>query len=272
MVAYLIVGYDVLWSAMRNILHGEVFDENFLMALASISAICIGEYREAVAVMLFYGVGELFSDIAVGKSRKSIAALMDIRPDYAVVLRNGVERKVSPDEVEVGEIIIIKPFERIPLDGTIIEGETSVNTSSLTGEALPSDKTIGDSVMSGTINLSSVIKVEVKSAFAESTVSKILELVQSASDKKTKSENFITRFAKIYTPCDRRLASCYRSASALRRALERLDNACAHLPGGFLPLCACHFRSTDVFRRHRRSLSRGYPDKRLKLYGGLVKG
>ena len=151
--------------------------------------------------MLFYGVGELFSDIAVGKSRKSIAALMDIRPDYAVVLRDGKEQKVSPNEVKVGETIIKRPFERIPLDGTIIAGETSVNASALTGEALPSDKAVGDSVISGTINLSSVVNVVVKSAYAYSTVSKILELVQNASEKKTKSETFITRFSKIYTPC-----------------------------------------------------------------------
>ena len=201
LVSYLVVGYEVLWSAIRNILHGEVFDENFLMAVASIGAICIGEYPEAVAVMLFYGVGEFFQSIAVGKSRKSIAALMDIRPDYAVVLRDGAEVKLSPEEVKVGETIIIKPFERIPLDGIIVEGSSSINTSALTGEALPSDKTVGDSVISGTVNLSSVIKVQVKSDFAESTVSKILDLVQNASDKKTKSENFITRFARLYTPC-----------------------------------------------------------------------
>jgi len=200
-VPYLIVGYEVIWSAIRNILHGEIFDENFLMSVASIGAICIGEYPEAVAVMLFYEVGELFQSIAVGKSRKSIAALMDIRPDYAVVLRDFDEKKVSPDEVKVGETIIIKPFERIPLDGTIIEGTSSVNSSALTGEAAPVDKTVGDNVISGTINLSSVLKVEVKSAYAESTVSKILDLVQNASEKKTKSENFITRFARVYTPC-----------------------------------------------------------------------
>lgn len=200
-VPYLIVGYEVIWSAIRNILHGEIFDENFLMSVASIGAICIGEYPEAVAVMLFYEVGELFQSIAVGKSRKSIAALMDIRPDYAVVLRDFDEKKVSPEEVKVGEIIIIKPFERIPLDGTIIEGTSSVNSSALTGEAAPVDKTVGESVISGTINLSSVLKVEVKSSYAESTVSKILDLVQNASEKKTKSENFITRFARVYTPC-----------------------------------------------------------------------
>ena len=201
LIPYLIVGYEVLWSAIKNILQGELFDENFLMALASVGAICIGEYPEAVAVMLFYGVGELFQSIAVGRSRKSIAALMDIRPDYAIVLRDGKELKLSPDEVEVGEIIIIKPFERIPLDGIITEGTSSVNTSALTGEALPSDKTVGDSVISGTVNLSSVIKVEVKSVYSDSTVSKILDLVQNASEKKTKSENFITRFARLYTPC-----------------------------------------------------------------------
>lgn len=199
--AYLAAGYEVLWSALRNILHGEIFDENFLMSVASIGAICIGEYPEAVAVMLFYAVGELFEDFATDKSRASIAALMDIRPDYAVVLREGEEKKVSPDEVRLGETIVVRPSEKIPLDGVILEGGTSVNTAALTGEALPSDKTVGDLVISGTINLSSVIKVEVKSTYAESTVSKILDLVQNASEKKTRSENFITRFARYYTPC-----------------------------------------------------------------------
>jgi len=201
LVPYLIAGYEVLFSALRNILHGEVFDENFLMSAASIGAICIGEYPEAVAVMLFYCIGEFFQDFAVEKSRRSIAGLMEIRPDSAVVLRNGSEEKVSPEEVGVGEIILIKPFERIPLDGVIIEGETSVNASALTGEALPVDKMVGDSVLSGTVNLSGVIKVEVKSNFAESTVVKILDLVENASEKKSRPEAFITRFAKIYTPC-----------------------------------------------------------------------
>jgi len=201
LVPYLIAGYEVLFSALRNILHGEVFDENFLMSAASIGAICIGEYPEAVAVMLFYCIGEFFQDFAVEKSRRSIAGLMEIRPDSAVVLRNGSEEKVSPEEVAVGEIILIKPFERIPLDGVIIEGETSVNASALTGEALPVDKMVGDSVLSGTVNLSGVIKVEVKSNFAESTVVKILDLVENASEKKSRPEAFITRFAKIYTPC-----------------------------------------------------------------------
>lgn len=198
--AYLAAGYEVLWSAVRNTLRGEVFDENLLMSVASLGAICIGEYPEAVAVMLFYAVGELFQGVAVGRSRKSIAALMDIRPDYAVVLRDGGEIAVSPEEVRIGEIIIVKPSEKIPLDGIIIEGASSVNTAALTGEALPSDKAVGDSVLSGTINLRSVIKVEVTSNYAESTVSKILDLVQNASEKKTKSESFITRFARYYTP------------------------------------------------------------------------
>ncbi len=201
MVPYLIVGYEVLFSAVRNILHGEMFDENFLMSIASIGAICIGEYPEAVAVMLFYCIGEFFQDFAVGKSRRSIAALMEIRPDSAIVLRNKTEEKVSPEEVLIGEIILVKPFERIPLDGVIVDGETSVNASALTGEALPIDKKVGDSVLSGTVNLSGVIKVEVKSPYAESTVAKILDLVENASEKKSRPEAFITRFAKIYTPC-----------------------------------------------------------------------
>lgn len=201
LVPYLLSGYEVLWKAVRNIFHGEIFDENFLMGVASIGAFCIGEYPEAVAVMLFYGVGELFQDAAVEKSRRSISELMEIRPDYANVLRDGTEQKVSPEAVAVGETILIKPFEKIPLDGFILEGETSVNTAALTGESLPADKKPGDTVTSGTVNLTGMIKVQVESAFAESTVSKILNLVQNASEKKTRQEDFITRFARWYTPC-----------------------------------------------------------------------
>ena len=200
-VPYLIIGYDVVWSALRNILRGEVFDERFLMMIATIGALAIGEYPEAVAVMLFYQVGELFQSVAVGKSRKSISALMDIRPDYAVVLRGEAEQRVEPDEVVLGEIIVIKPGEKIPLDGEIVEGETTVNTAALTGESLPSDKAVGDRVISGSINLSGVIRVRTESVYAESTVAKILELVESASDKKARVEGFITRFARYYTPC-----------------------------------------------------------------------
>lgn len=200
-IPYLIVGYRVLWSAIRNIIRGQLFDEQFLMALATLGAFGIKEYPEAVAVMLFYQIGELFQGIAVGKSRKSISELMDIRPDFANVLRGRKEIKVSPEEVSIGETIIIKPGEKIPLDGEIIDGFTTVNTSALTGESLPSDKELGDNVISGCVNLTGVIKVKVKSEFGESTVAKILDLVENSSAKKARTESFITRFAKYYTPC-----------------------------------------------------------------------
>lgn len=201
LLPYIVVGYEVIWNALKNIAHGEVFDENFLMSVASIGAFCIGQYPEAVAVLLFYAVGELFEDAAVGKSRRSIADLMEIRPDYANVLRDGVEQKVAPETVAVGETILVKPSEKIPLDGVISEGETSIDTAALTGESLPQDRKTGDTVTSGTVNLTGMIKVEVRSSFGESTVSKILDLVQNASEKKTRQEEFITRFARWYTPC-----------------------------------------------------------------------
>lgn len=201
LVPYAVVGWDVLWKSLRNIAHGQVFDENFLMSLATIGAFCLSEYQEAVAVMLFYQVGELFQSVAVGKSRKSIAALMDIRPDSATVLRNGEAVTVSPEEVEVGETLLIKPGEKIPLDSVITKGTTTVNTAALTGESMPQDKTVSDSLVSGSVNLSGVIEARVTSLFAESTVSRILELVENASEKKAKSEAFITRFARVYTPC-----------------------------------------------------------------------
>lgn len=200
-VPYLIGGYDVLWSALRNILHGQVFDEKFLMAIATLGAFGTGEYPEAAAVMIFYQVGEWFQSIAVGRSRRSIAALMDIRPDYAVVLRDGEEQTVSPDEVEPGEVLVVKPGEKIPLDGTILEGSTTVNTAALTGESMPVESAPGDRVISGSINLTGVIRVRAEGSFAESTVSKILELVENSSEKKARCEDFITRFARYYTPC-----------------------------------------------------------------------
>ena len=201
LLPYLIVGWDVLWSAARNIAHGQVFDENFLMSLATVGAYALGDYVEAAAVMLFYQIGELFQSIAVGKSRKSIAALMDIRPDSAVVLRNGEEIKVSPEEVQKGETVIVRAGEKIPLDGIVLEGETSVNTAALTGESLPRDIQAGDRVVSGSVNLSGVITVKTESVYSDSTVAKILDLVENSSAKKAKTENFITRFAKYYTPC-----------------------------------------------------------------------
>ena len=199
-IPYVIAGYDVLRSAAVNIIHGRVFDEKFLMMIATVGAFAAGEYPEAPAVMLFYQVGELFQSISVGRSRKSIAKLMDIRPDYAVAIRDGKEEKVSPDEVSVGETIIVRPGEKIPLDGVITEGSSSVNTAALTGESAPVDLGISDTVISGTLNLTGVIKVKTTSSFGQSTVSKILELVENASDKKAKVENFITKFAKWYTP------------------------------------------------------------------------
>ncbi|MDD3429626.1 MAG: heavy metal translocating P-type ATPase [Oscillospiraceae bacterium] len=201
LVPYAVVGWDVIFSAVRNIKNGQIFDENFLMALATVGAFCIAEYPEAVFVMLFYQVGELFQSYAVGRSRQSIAALMDIRPDYANVERDGSLVQIDPDEVAIDEIIVVKPGEKIPLDGIIIEGSSSLNTVALTGEALPQDVTVGNSVTSGCVNINGLLRVQVKSAFGDSTVSKILDLVENASSKKAKTENFITRFAQYYTPC-----------------------------------------------------------------------
>lgn len=200
LIPYLIVGYRVLFKAVRNIANGKVFDENFLMAVASIGAFFVGEYPEAVAVMLFYQVGELFEDYAVGKSRKSIAELMNIRPDYAnLKTADGVE-KVSPEQVKVGDIIVIRPGEKVPLDGVIVSGHSTVDTAALTGESLPQDVAEGSEILSGCINLSGLIEVKCEKEFGESTVSKILELVENATSQKAKTENFITRFAAVYTP------------------------------------------------------------------------
>lgn len=199
-VSYLIVGFEILIKAVKNIFRGKVFDENFLMSVATLGAFAIGEFPEAVAVMLFYQVGELFQDYAVDKSRKSIASLMDIRPDYANVIRNGKEEKVDPSEVKIGDTIVIKPGEKVPLDGVVTEGKTTLDTKALTGESVPRDAEKGDTVLSGCINLSGTIKMEVTKEFGESTVSKILDLVENASSKKAKSENFITKFAAYYTP------------------------------------------------------------------------
>lgn len=200
LAAYGVIGWDVLWRAVRNILRGQVFDENFLMAIATIGAFCIGDYPEGVVVMLFYQVGEWFQSYAVGRSRKSITELMDIRPDYANIETEQGIKKVDPEEVCVGDTIIIKSGERIPLDGTILEGASLVNTSALTGESLPREVFAGDDVISGCINMSGLLKVKVSRVFGESTVSKILDLVENSSSKKAKAEHFITRFARYYTP------------------------------------------------------------------------
>ena len=199
-VSYLIIGGDVVKTAILNIIRGQVFDENFLMSLASIGAFFVGEAPEAVAVMLFYQVGECFQSYAVNRSRKSITDLMDIKPDYAVVMRNGEEVEVDPSEVQIGEIVLIKPGEKVPLDGIVIEGNTALNTIALTGESIPRDVEIGDMVMSGCVNISGVIKIRVEKEYSQSTVAQILELVENATDKKSKSENFISKFARYYTP------------------------------------------------------------------------
>lgn len=199
-ISYVIAGYEIVLKAIRNIFRGKVFDENFLMALATIGAFAIGEFPEAVAVMLFYQVGELFQSYAVDKSRKSIASLMDIRPDYANVKRDNKLIKISPDDVKIGEEIVIKPGEKVPLDGIVTDGKSSLDTKALTGESMPRDVKIGDEILSGCINQNGLLTIKVTKEFGESTVSKILDLVENASSKKSKHENFITKFAKYYTP------------------------------------------------------------------------
>ena len=204
MIPYFIIGYDILKKAGKGILNHQVFDENFLMAVATIGAIVLGDYKEGVAVMLFYQIGELFQSYAVGKSRRNISDLMDIRPDYANIEKNGQLEQVDPDEVAIGYIIVVQPGEKIPIDGIITEGSTTLNTSALTGESLPREATTGDEVISGCINMSGLIKIRTTKEFGESTVSKILDLVENSSSKKSRSENFITKFAHYYTP-----AVCY---------------------------------------------------------------
>ena len=200
LIPYLIIGYDILKKAFLGIIHGEVFDENFLMAIATVGAMVLGEYKEASAVMLFYQVGELFQSYAVGKSRKNITALMDIRPDYANIEKDGKLEQVDPDDVQIGTVIVVQPGEKVPIDGKVVEGASSLNTSALTGESVPREVHVGDEIISGYVNLNGLIKIETTKEFGESTVSKILDLVENSSMKKSRSENFITRFAKYYTP------------------------------------------------------------------------
>ena len=204
MIPYLVIGYDILKKAFKGIRNRQVFDENFLMAVATIGAIALGDYQEGTAVMLFYQIGELFQSYAVGKSRRNISELMDIRPDYANIEQDGKLEKVDPDEVEVGTIIVVQPGEKIPIDGTIEDGNSTLNTSALTGESLPRDAKVGDEIISGCINMTGVLKIRTTKEFGESTVSKILDLVENSSSKKSRSENFISKFARYYTP-----AVCY---------------------------------------------------------------
>lgn len=219
MIPYLVIGHDILLKAWKGILNRQVFDENFLMAVATIGAILLGDYKEGVAVMLFYQIGELFQSYAVGKSRRNISELMDIRPDYANIEKeDGTLEQVDPDEVEIGSVIVVQPGEKVPIDGVIEEGRTSLNTSALTGESLPRETGVGDEVISGCINMSGVLKIRTTKEFGESTVSKILDMVENASSKKSRSENFISKFAKYYTP-----AVCYGAlALAILPPLVRL--------------------------------------------------
>lgn len=200
LIPYLVIGYDILKKAFLGIIHGEVFDENFLMAIATVGAMVLGEYKEASVVMLFYQIGELFQSYAVGKSRKNITALMDIRPDYANIEKDGKLEQVDPDDVQIGTVIVVQPGEKVPIDGKVVEGSSSLNTSALTGESVPREVHVGDEIISGCVNLTGLIKIETSKEFGESTVSKILDLVENSSMKKSRSENFITRFAKYYTP------------------------------------------------------------------------
>ena len=210
LIPYLVIGYDILLKALKGIKNRQVFDESFLMAVATIGAIALalyeksGDYTEAIAVMLFYQIGEWFQSYAVGKSRRNISELMDIRPDYANMERNGKLEKVDPDEVGIGSVIVVQPGEKVPIDGVIVEGASSLNTSALTGESLPRDAKTGDEIISGCINMTGVLKIQTTKEFGESTVSKILDLVENASSRKSKSEDFISRFARVYTP-----AVCY---------------------------------------------------------------
>ena len=200
LIPYFVIGYDILRKAFKGILNKQVFDENFLMAIATVGAMLLGEFKEGVAVMLFYQIGELFQSCAVGKSRRNIAALMDIRPDYANIIVDGQIEQVDPDDVEIGTEIVVNPGEKVPIDGIITEGNTTLNTSALTGESVPRDAKVGEEVISGCINMTGAIKLKTTKEFGDSTVSKILDLVENSSMKKSRSENFITKFARYYTP------------------------------------------------------------------------
>ncbi|MCQ2536728.1 MAG: heavy metal translocating P-type ATPase, partial [Lachnospiraceae bacterium] len=227
MIPYLVIGYDILKKALKGIKNKQVFDENFLMAVATLGAILLGDFKEGVAVMLFYQIGELFQSYAVGKSRRNISELMDIRPDYANIEVDGNLEKVDPDEVEVGSIIVVKPGEKVPIDGVIVEGSSSLNTSALTGESVPREAKTGDEVISGCINMNGLLKIRTSKEFGESTVSKILDLVENASSKKSKSEQFISKFARYYTP-----AVCY-CALALAILPPLVNLVVLHAPADF---------------------------------------
>ena len=273
LVPYGIIGYDILKKAGKGIVNRQVFDENFLMAVATVGALAIGllktgEYAEAVAVMLFYQIGELFQSYAVGKSRRNISELMDIRPDYANLVRDGEPEKVDPDEVEVGSLIVVNPGEKIPIDGIVEEGISTLNTSALTGESVPRDVKPGDEVISGCVNMSGRLKIRTTREFGESTVSKILDLVENASSRKSRSEQFISRFAKVYTPAVVFGALALAIIPPAVRGMGRMDLSGAYLPGHQLSLRAGYQHSPQLFRRNRRCRQGRNSGEGLKLSGG----
>ena len=267
-IPYLVVGWDVLRKALKGIKNRQPFDECFLMAVATVGAFALGDYVEGCAVIIFYQIGELFQSVAVGKSRQSISSLMDIRPDYANIEgEDGKLEQADPDDVEIGTVIVVQPGERVPIDGVIVEGTSALNTAALTGESLPRDVQTGDEVISGCVNMTGLLKVKTTKEFGESTVSKILDLVENSSMKKARAENFITRFARVYTP-----AVCY-SALALAvlppivLLLLRLDLPRPDLPRHQLPLRAGHQHPAELLRRHRRCIGLRHSGQRLHLSG-----
>ena len=263
-VAYFIVGSDILKKSFRNIRNGQIFDENFLMSIATAGAFALREYAEAVAVMLFFQIGEFFQSYAVNQSRKSIADLMDIRPDSANLLKDGKIETVSPEKVSVGDTILVRPGERIPLDGTVSRGSSGIDASALTGETMPREVEAGDTVISGCINLNGLLEIKVTSRYGDSTVAKILDLVENAGTKKADIENFITRFARCRHY--RRPIGCF-AASVSRRRVSHLGLSGNYLLGYLLPLRTGYFNSAQLLRRHRRRLQMRYPDQRQLLPG-----
>ena len=283
MIPYLTVGYDILRKAFKGIMNRQVFDENFLMGVATIGAMALGEYTEGVAVMWFYQIGELFQSYAVGKSRQNISDLMDIRPDYANIEEDGQIQKVDPDDVEVGSTIVVNPGEKVPIDGVIIEGHTTLNTAALTGESIPADVQVGDEVISGCVNMTGVIKIETTREFEESTASKILDLVENATSRKSKSEQFITKFAKVYTPavcysalalaaCPGGPSSNYPARDRYAADVGRLDLQSSDFPCNQLPLRYRRQYSAELFRRYRRGRQSGYSDQGFQFHGDAVTG
>lgn len=267
LVPYFVIGWDILWKAVRNIAHGQVFDENFLMCIATIGALVLGEYAEAVGVMLFYQVGELFQSYAVGRSRRSIAQLMDIRPDSANVERDGQIVQVDPDEVAVGEVIVVRPGEKVPLDGVVLEGSSALDTAALTGESAPRDVAPGGELLSGCVNLTGLLKVRVTKEFGQSTVAKILDLVENASSKKAKAENFITKFARYYTPA---VVIGAVLLAVIPSLVTGQWGVWVHRALIFLHLLSLRpgdFHPPVLLWRHWRSLRQGHPGQGRQLFG-----